>query len=394
ERVRAVLVGSDGATQAAEPNQPPQKESEREQAENGNDAEDLCQLSLARGLARHDRRADRRPCHGEKNDRQDNRTQNENNQPRTALVEVMQALCSGCEINPDIEHRPYKSEHSYKHLLVRSKRLRSSDKHGVNDDHHQKRQPPFRAIDPAAEAEEQMSHLKSLPYPTKAQSLGLGSSVVKKKSRRAGKAAKPRGNTQCRIIYGWRAQVARCAAFGRQRGPAPRLGAELGREQIVLPAYPARDQKGIDDPPEESDDKSDAGDRQDELGDRHPDPAQIEVVGAEPAQEEPQQIGDQRRLLVRLEQHERARVVRQTAALVDLMPKGRRQLAHGCCAPAFEGIMRRGGRWLNVESGIQSVARPVLRVVIFCQILLLRLVVGCSMSLTASITTASGRYCA
>src|SRR5262249_57724364 len=47
ERVRAVLVGSDGATQAAEPNQPPQKESNPPQAQNGHTADDLCQLSLA-----------------------------------------------------------------------------------------------------------------------------------------------------------------------------------------------------------------------------------------------------------------------------------------------------------------------------------------------------------
>src|SRR5262249_18537960 len=93
---------------------------------------------------------------------------------------------------------------------------------------------------------------------------------------------------------------------------------------------------------------------QNELGDRHAGAAKIEIVTPEQAQEEPQQIGDQRRLLVGLEQHERARIARQAAALVDLMPEGRRQLAHGYCAGAIEMIMRPRGWRLNAESGIAT----------------------------------------
>ena len=69
--------------------------------------------------------------------------------------------------------------------------------------------------------------------------------------------------------------------------------------------------------------RPDQDEAQDQLGYRDASASQIEVVGAEQAQEAPPDIGDQRGLLVGLEQHEHARVVGQAAALLDLAPHTR-----------------------------------------------------------------------
>src|SRR4030095_17216677 len=63
------------------------------------------------------------------------------------------------------------------------------------------------------------------------------------------------------------------------------LGAELCRQQVVLPPDPTRDQEGIDQGPYDGDDHPDDGEAQDQLRYRNASASQIEIMGTEQPQE-------------------------------------------------------------------------------------------------------------
>jgi len=123
--------------------------------------------------------------------------------------------------------------------------------------------------------------------------------------------------------------------------PLGELRAQLRQQQVVLISDPAGDQERIDEHPEESDQHPYDCQRQNELCDRDASALEIEVVGSEQPQEKSQYIGDERSLLVGLEQHQRAGIARQAAVLRNGLPRawGKLSLHDPLLAPPDERTM-------------------------------------------------------
>src|SRR5262245_12270760 len=143
-----------------------------------------------------------------------------------------------------------------------------------------------------------------------------------------------------------------------------RLNAKLLRQQVVLFSDPTWDEEAVDEHPDDRNEPANDGERQDQLCDGDAGAPQIKIMAAEPPQEDPHDIRDHRDLLVGIEQDQYARVVGQTAALVDLVPYARGKVGHRyllarvriTCAPC--ALYVAAGRRAQWNLYLPSLKRP------------------------------------